>query len=513
MKTIMTVTIIFIAVYFAVSIGIGIYSRKAAVNVDNFVLGGRNIGPWISAFAYGTTYFSAVIFVGYAGQFGWNFGLSATWIGIGNAIIGSLLPWIILGRRTRIMTQHIGSRTMPDFFGIRYDSPALRIAASIIVFIFLIPYTASLYNGLSSLFALAFDIEYYWVIIIMAALTGIYVVLGGYLSAAINNAVQAVVMLVGIFAVVLAVLSANGGLSEAVAALSAKTAELDPGETIKSAYTSLFGPQPLSLLTVIILTSFGTWGLPQMVSKFYSIKSEDMIRKGAIISTVFAIIIAGGCYFLGGFGRLYDINVAEVGFDAIIPTILLSLKSNTIIALVILLVLAASMSTLASLVLASSSTITLDMIVPIKKKKQLTEGSKVTIMRLFIVFFIIVSAALAIVKDMFGFTFIAQMMGVSWGALAGAFLAPFMYGLYWRRTTKAAVWANFIFGVGVMTAQLIISATGTKLDGILGFIFSSSIRSGSFAMLGGLIIVPLVSLLTKAPDKEKLDPIFSCYAK
>lgn len=183
---------------------------------------------------------------------------------------------------------------------------------------------------------------------------------------------------------------------------------------------------------------------------------------------------------------------------------LMSLKSNTIIALVILLVLAASMSTLASLSLSSSSTLTLDMIVPLKKKKQLTERGKVSAMRLFVVFFIIVSAAVAIIKDMFGFTFIAQMMGVSWGALSGAFLAPFMYGLYWRRTTKASVWANFIFGVGVMTAQLIISATGTKLSGVLGYIFASSIRSGSFAMVGGLIVVPLVSLLTKAPDKEKL---------
>ena len=173
----MTLNIIFLVIFFAVMITVGVVCRKRAQDVNGFVLGGRSVGPWLSAFAFGTSYFSAVIFVGYAGQFGWNFGVASTWIGLGNAFIGSLLPWAILGRRTRIMTQHLGSRTMPDYFSLRYKSPALKIAASIIVFIFLIPYTASLFNGLSRLFNMAFPkIDYIWCVIAMAVLTGFYVI-------------------------------------------------------------------------------------------------------------------------------------------------------------------------------------------------------------------------------------------------------------------------------------------------------------------------------------------------
>ena len=297
----MAIKIILLVLFFASMIGVGLYCRKNATDVNGFVLGGRSVGPWLTAFAFGTSYFSAVIFIGYAGQFGWNFGLASTWIGLGNAFIGSLLAWVILGRRTRVMTQHIDSRTMPDFFGKRYNSESLKIAASVIVFIFLIPYTASLYNGLSSLFSMSFNIPYYVCIIVMAVLTCVYVVFGGYMATAVNDFVQGIIMLVGIVAVIAAVLKSNGGFTEAVISLSQIE---NSASEMTGSFASFFGPDPLSLLFVVILTSLGTWGLPQMVGKFYAIKNEDSIKKGTIISTVFAIIVAGGCYFLGGFGRL-----------------------------------------------------------------------------------------------------------------------------------------------------------------------------------------------------------------
>ena len=352
---------IMLVAFFVVMIGVGFYSRKHATNVSGFVLGGRSVGPWLTAFAFGTSYFSAVIFVGYAGQFGWNFGLASTWAGLGNAFIGSLLAWNVLGRRTRIMTQYLDAKTMPDFFGKRFNSVPLKVAASVIVFIFLIPYTASLYNGLSSLFGLVFDIPYWVVILVMAILTGFYVIFGGYMATAINDFIQGIIMLFGICAVIGAVLVDNGGLLKATQKLSAVPNEGWTG----GAFTSFLGPDPLALLFVVILTSLGTWGLPQMVGKFYAIKSEKDIHKGTVISTVFAIIVAGGCYFLGGFGRLYSDKIAineatgKPLFDTIIPTMLSTLPA-IIVAIVIVLVLSASMSTLSSLVLTSSSTFTLD---------------------------------------------------------------------------------------------------------------------------------------------------------
>lgn len=506
---------IMLVAFFAVMIFVGFYTRRHSTDVNGFVLGGRSVGPWLTAFAFGTSYFSAVIFVGYAGQFGWNFGMAATWAGLGNAFIGSLLAWNVLGRRTRVMTQHVDAKTMPDFFGKRFGSTPLKVAASVIVFIFLIPYTASLYNGLSSLFGLVFDIPYWVVIAVMAVLTGCYVIFGGYMATAINDFIQGIIMLFGICAVIGAVLADNGGLLEATKNLSSVTG--DAGW--QGAYTAFFGPDPLALLFVVILTSLGTWGLPQMVGKFYAIKSEKDIHKGTVISTVFAIIVAGGCYFLGGFGRLYSdkVTINEATgkplFDTIVPTMLSTLPS-LIIAVVIVLVLSASMSTLSSLVLTSSSTFTLDVIKP-ASKKEMTEKKQVMIMRIFIVFFILVSAIIAIFKDAHPeVTFIAQMMGVSWGALAGAFLAPFLYGLYWKGVTKAATVVCFVWGCAIAIIQLIITLGGVGISGwgtILGYIFKSSINSGVIAMVGGLVIVPIVSLFTKKQDAKELDALFACY--
>ena len=302
----MIVKILFLILFFLTMVGVGVYSRKHATNVNDFVLGGRSVGPWLTAFAYGTSYFSAVVFVGYAGQFGYKYGISATWIGIGNALIGSLLAWVILGRRTRVMSKHLSAATMPDYFGKRYDSKTLKIVASAIAFIFLIPYTASVYNGLSRLFEMAFDIPYSVCVIVMAALTGVYVILGGYMATAINDFIQGVIMLFGIVAVIVAVLNGQGGFYEAVMNLAEIESDVPLTMGQKGVFASFFGPDLPNLIGVVILTSLGTWGLPQMVHKFYAIKDEKSIKSGTIISTFFAIVVSGGCYFLGGFGRLYD---------------------------------------------------------------------------------------------------------------------------------------------------------------------------------------------------------------
>ena len=493
----MVTKVLFLILFFASMIAVGLYSRKHATNVNDFVLGGRSVGPWLTAFAYGTSYFSAVVFVGYAGQFGFKYGLSATWIGIGNAVIGSLLAWVVLGRRTRVMTKHLSASTMPDFFGKRFDSNSIKIAASIISFVFLIPYTASVYNGLSRLFGMAFDIPYAVCVIVMAALTGVYVVLGGYMATAINDFIQGIVMLFGIVAVIVAVLNGQGGFYEAVKSLA--EIESDVALTLgqKGVFASFFGPDLPNLLGVVVLTSLGTWGLPQMVHKFYAIKDEKSIRSGTIISTFFAIVVSGGCYFLGGFARLFDTPAiygenGAIVYDAIVPAMLATL-SDILIGIVVVLVLSASMSTLSSLVLTSSSTLTLDFLKG-NIIKDMDDKKQLKCMRVMLVFFIVISVVIAMDPP----TFIAQLMGISWGALAGAFLAPFMYGLYWKGVTKASVWASFACGVLL-----------TVLNMFFKFI-ASPINAGAAAMVAGLIIVPVVSLVTPKMEKAKLDKIFVC---
>lgn len=493
----MAVKIGIIFFFVCVVIGIGIYARKHTKSVDGFVLGGRSVGPWLSAFAFGTSYFSAVIFIGYAGQFGWKYGLSAFWIGVGNALLGSLLAWWVLGPRIREITQRLKATTMPEFFGKRYHSKALRVASAAIIFVFLIPYTASVYNGLSRLFGMAFGLPYEVCIIGMAVVTCIYVVLGGYMATVLNDFVQGIVMLLGIVAVIAAVLAGQGGFSEAIISLSQIPAE---GSSMNGAFISMFGPDLFNLLGVVILTSLGTWGLPQMVSKFYAIKSGPAIKQGAIISTVFAFIVAGGSYFLGGFARLFGDEIAFSAqgtpiYDSIIPTMLSGLP-DILLGVVVVLVLSASMSTLSSLVLTSSSSLTLDLLKD-NVIKSMSDRSQIVWMRGLIVVFVVISAALALVQYTSTITFIAQLMSISWGALAGAFLGPLLWGVYSGRISKAAVWASFIVGVGLTVSNMFI-----------GFI-DSPINCGALAMLLSLVVVPLVSLVTpsvsfqvKPPSRE-----------
>lgn len=496
----MLIKIILLLLFFGSMIAVGLYSRKKASSTADFVLGGRSVGPWLSAFAYGTSYFSAVVFVGYAGQFGWKYGVASTWIGLGNAILGSLMAWVAMGRRTRVMTHHLNVATMPDFFAKRYDCNVIRVVASVIAFVFLIPYTASVYNGLSRLFGMAFDVPYEVCVITMAVLTGVYVILGGYLATAINDFIQGIIMLIGIVVVILAVLNGQGGFMEAIRKLSEIPSDVPATMGQQGVFASFFGADPLNLLGVIVLTSLGTWGLPQMVHKFYAIKSERAIKTGTIVSTFFAVIVSGGCYFLGGFARLFDSEAihntdGSVIYDAIIPSMLSTLP-DLLIGIVIVLVLSASMSTLSSLVLTSASTLTLDFLKD-NVIKDMDDKKQLKFIRLLIIFFIVVSIVLALNPP----TFIAQLMGISWGALAGAFLAPFLYGLYWKGITKAGVWTSFICGVGITVSNM-----------FLHFI-DSPINAGATAMIASLIVTPLVSLVTPKINKDFLEKVFVCYEK
>ena len=510
----MFVKICLVIIFFGVAIGVGIYCKSSTKSVDGFVLGGRNVGAWMSAFAFGTSYFSAVVFVGYAGQFGWKYGLAAFWAGLGNAVLGSLMAWWVLGPRTREMTHRIGATTMPEFFGKRYNSKALRIAAAAIIFVFLIPYTASVYNGLSRLFGMAFGLPYEVCVIAMAVITCIYVVVGGYMATVVNDFLQGIVMLVGIVAVIFAVMGSNGGFMESMTLLS----QVDGGTGFQGVFTSMFGPDPANLLGVVILTSLGTWGLPQMVQKFYAIKSGPAIKQGAIISTLFAVVVAGGCYFLGGFGRLYADDIAYTAsgtpvYDSIIPTMLSSLP-EILMGLIIVLVLSASMSTLAGLVLNSSSTLTLDLIEG-NIVKNMDEKKRVIYMRAFIVVFIAISAGIALVQYHSTITWIAQLMGISWGALSGAFIGPYLWGLYSGKISKAAVWTSFVFAVVLTTGNMIVGLVGltpalqSAVAGIpvVEWVFANGLNCGAFAMMASIVIVPLVSLFTKAVPFDVNPPL------
>lgn len=518
-------TLIILAVYVAIMVGIGIYTSKRTKSSDDFMLGGRSVGSWLTAFSYGTTYFSAVVFIGYAGQFGWMYGASAAWVGIGNAIIGSLIPFFLIGKRTRLMTNHIGARTMPEYFEHRFDSKALKTISAAIVFIFLIPYTASVYNGLSRLFGMVFNLGENgatYIIIAMAVLSAAYVTLGGYKATALNDFFQGIIMLIGIATVVALTIQKKDGLSAAIDALNV-IPDSTKGKT--GTLGSLFGPDPINLLGVVILTSLGTWGLPQMVQKFYAIKNEDAIKKGAIISTLFALVVAGGSYFMGGFVRLYcttsasdtDKSLIEVVngkpvYDTMVPALIKTALPNILIGLVVVLVLSASLSTLSSLVLTSSSTLTNDLIKP--RVKNFNDKKQMTFMRVFIAVFLVISVIIACNKN----ASISTLMSYSWGALSGAFLGPFLYGLFMKKASRAACWTSFCTGIGISVLHMLLfSMNISAFDGIKQAVIDlncplnllSPINAGAIAMIISLVIVPLVSMFTKSPDDKIVENAFS----
>ncbi|MDE6783752.1 MAG: sodium:solute symporter family protein [Ruminococcus sp.] len=489
------------------------------------MLGGRSVGSWLTAFSYGTTYFSAVVFIGYAGQFGWSYGISATWVGIGNAVIGSLIPFFLIGRRTRLMTNHLGAKTMPEYFEKRFDSKALKTAAALIVFVFLIPYTASVYNGLSRLFGMVFDLGANGgtiIIILMAVLSAVYVTLGGYKATALNDFFQGIIMLIGIATVVVLTVQKKDGFSAAVDALNSVSDSSTPSGTLGS----LFGPDPLNLFGVVLLTSLGTWGLPQMVQKFYAIKDEAAIKKGAVISTFFALVVAGGSYFMGGFVRLYcTLDSADTSgktlietangkpvFDTMVPALIHQALPNMLIGLIVVLVLSASLSTLSSLVLTSSSTLTNDLIKP--RIKNFDDKKQMLCIRVFIAVFLVISVIIACNKN----ASISTLMSYSWGALSGAFLGPFLYGLFLKKASPAAVWASLCTGISITIVHMVLFSLGiSAFDGIKQAVVNlncplnllSPINAGAFAMIISLIIVPVVSSFTKAPEEKVVSYAFA----
>ena len=474
---------VYLAVYAAILVSVGIYSRRKVKTLNDFFLGGRTMGAWMSAFSYGTAYFSAVIFIGYAGKIGWGFGISSVWIGLGNAFIGSLLAWLVIGRRTRRVTQQMNVSTMPEFFEKRYGCKNLKILSAIMVFVFLVPYSASVYSGLSYLFEAIFGIPFYLGMLIMAVLTAIYLVLGGYFATALSDFIQGIIMFVGIIFVIAYTLAAPqvGGLAAGLQKLQA----IDPK------LAAPIGPAGWwPLLSLVVLTSLGSWGLPQMVHKFYAIKDEKAINKGTIISTVFALLIAGGAYFVGSFGHLFlkevpiDAVTGAKNFDMIMPQLLQSALPDMLIGIVVVLVLSASMSTLASLVLVSSSAISIDLFgILAPNAKDIT---KRRLMRVLCGVFVALSFFLALGK----FTTIITLMSISWGTLSGAFLAPFLYGLYWKKTTKIGAWSGVVVGL-VMSIVLNFMVPGIN-----------SPMAGTITMATTLVLVPIVSLLTPKYSTE-----------
>lgn len=474
---------LFIALFFAAMLGISWFASKKVKSLDDFHLGGRKIGPWLSALAYGATYFSAVIFVGYAGKLGWGFGMGAVWIGISNAVIGTWLAWKVMAEPTRSMTRRLNVQTMPELFEVRYDCKWLKVVSAIVIFIFLTPYCASVYQGLGMMVESALNIPYAWACIALAVITGIYLIAGGYFADALTAVVQAAFMFIGVILIGVFFFKSTGGFTQAVADLAAVSPER----------ASVFGADPKNLFWLVMLTSLGVWGLPQMVHKFYAIESKQSIAKGTVISTLWALIVGGAAYLFGAFGYSQLGGVLPAGgFDAVIPTMMTQMMPEVMLGLIVVMLLAASMSTLASLVLASSSSIAIDLIKGVVKK-DMSDRDVTKWMRVLCGVFMLISVVIAL----FQVDVIVNLMSFSWGAVAGVCIGPYIFGVHWKRTTTAGAWAGMI-------SALLVTLVMSMLPAFAG----QSPMIGVLSMFASLIMTPVVSLMTKPMDAEHLSRIY-----
>ncbi len=506
-------TLVALCVYAVAMALIGCFSYGKSKTLDGFLIGGRNIGAWATAFAYGTSYFSAVVFVGYAGQHGWNIGVGAIWIGIGNALLGCLLSWLLFANRTRKMTKKLNVKTMPDYFEKRYDAKGLKVLSAVIIFVFLVPYSAAVYKGLGSLFSAIFPGVETWVwMLIIATLTAVYLVVGGYIATAYTDLVQGMVMLVGVVCLVVAVLKHDsvGGIGHLMENLRNFTSlPNDPNPTTGTQLTSIFGGSSFKFLCFnIMLTSFGTWGLPQMIGKFYAIKDTAAIKRGTVISTIFCIVIGCGAYLIGSTSRLIlDGQLPEGGIDSVIPTMLMQVLGNgtmgiILLSLIVILLLSASMSTLSSVVLTSASAVAVDLIPAVRKKPTKPEA-QMLLTRLLCLAFVACSFIFATRN----IPIIVSLMSFSWGLVSGCFIGPYIWGLFSKKITKIGAYAGVLSGLlTVGGATLVIS-----LQSGFSAAAARSPEMGVAAMAVSMIVVPVVSALTKIKDRERVEEIFSCY--
>jgi SSS family solute:Na+ symporter len=483
------VGIIFLIVFLALMTGIGIWGMRRTKTLGDFFLGGRSLGPWISAVAYGTSYFSAVIFIGFAGTQGWQFGLKALWIALGNALIGAGAAWLALARRTRRMTQNLDAMTMPEFLQERYGARHLKPVAASIIFFFLLPYSASVFKGLGHLFEKVFGIPYDTALLIMIAFTGIYLILGGYFAIAVTDFIQGIIMFAGALLLVAVLSDQGGGYLEMVK----KTAE-----QYRAHIPQEGRPAALTVISLVFMTSFGTWGLPQMTQKFYAIKNEAVIPKAALVTTVFALVIGFSAYSTGAFSHVFfsleSVPRNEAGqilYDLIVPTLLTTHLPELLLSLILLLVLSASMSTLSSLVLVSSSSVAIDLY-PSRQDAKSGKDRSVAMMRFLSAIFIIISYFIS----RFQIGIIVYLMSLSWGVVSGAFAAPYILGLYSKRMSKAGAYAGLLSGAAVMI--------------LLFFIWgpSRSPLAASLAIVIPFIVTPLVSAFTVPPEGELLSRAF-----
>ena len=503
---------IFVAAYVFFILYVGLKSRKDSGGGEGYLLGGRSIGPVITSFSFAATYISGVCMVN-AGKIGWDWGIGAMWNAWGNVLLSIVFMWFFLGTRSRRMSEKLGVQTLPDFLRARYKTEYFKLVGSIVLFVFMIPYTAAVFSSLSYMFTSVFNLPYIGAVIVMAILAAVYLVVGGYKAAAKIDVVQGGIMVIG--GIILAVATINskevGGLAEGIERMKAiapfvnsQGVQATGSDIINFGFNGSFGLL-MGIIPFVLMTSWAPNGLPQMATKFFAIKSAKQVKIGGIVCTILGFIIITGVHVPGLFIHLFYDKLPAGGTNVLVPDMLTKIFDSSLVgqlclSLILLLVLSASMSTLAGLVLSSSAALGMDFIKGYVAKN-LDEKKTTLLLRVCTLFFV----AAALILALLNLGVISSIQSLAWGSMSGFFLAPYIFGTMGKKVTKAGAIAGSI--VGLACAVLIPTVVKSSVPALAPY--CSTINACAIATLLPLIVTPIVSSFTKKMDKEYVDEIFA----
>ncbi len=504
---------IFVAAYVIFVLVVGLRSRKdSAGGGDSYLLGGRSIGPVITSFSFAATYISGVCMVN-AGKIGWDWGIGSMWNAWGNVLLSIVFMWFFLGTRSRNISAKLGVQTLPDYLRARYQTEFFKLVGSIVLFVFMIPYTAAVFSSLSYMFTRVFQLPYIGAVIVMAILAAVYLVVGGYKAAAKIDVIQGGIMVVGGLILAIATISAKevGGLSAGLEKLrsiapftNSQGVEATGSDIVNFGFNGNWGLL-MGIIPFVLMTSWAPSGLPQMATKFFAIKDAKQVRIGGIVCTILGLIIITGVHVPGLFIHLFYDKLPEGGTNVLVPDLLTRIFGSGFggqlcLSLILLLVLSASMSTLAGLVLSSSAALGMDFIKGYCAKG-LDEKKTTTLLRFCTIFFVFAALVLALLN----LGVISSIQSLSWGAISGFFLAPYVYSALSKKVTKAGAITGSIIGLAcaVLIPTLVKSAAPSIAK------YCSTVNACAIATVIPLIITPIVSAFTKKPDPDFIEHIFS----
>ena len=504
---------VFVAAYVAFILIVGLRTRKesAGGGKESFLLGGRSIGPVVTSFSFAATYISGVCMVN-AGKVGWDWGIGAMWNAWGNVLLSIAFMWFFLGTRSRRISAKLNVQTMPDYLRARYQTEYFKLVGSLVLFFFMIPYTAAVFSSLSYMFTRVFNLPYIGAVIVMAVLATVNLVVGGYKAAAKIDVLQGGIMVVGGVILAVATLSAKevGGLAEGLRRLR----EIEPfvnsaGVTATGRDITNFGFNGnagllLGVIPFVIMTSWAPNGLPQMATKFFAIKDAKLVRTGAIVCTILGFIIITGVHIPGLFIHLFYSELPAGGTNVLVPDMLTKIFGNDFIgqvclSIIMLLVLSASMSHLASQVLSSAAAIGMDFLKGYFLK-DLSEQKTTLLLRVCTVLFMLAALVLALLN----LGVISSIQSLAWGAISGFFLAPYVFGTLGKTVTKAGAIAGSI--AGLACALLIPTLVKAAFPALAPY--CTTVNACAVATVLPLAVTPVVSAFTKKLDPAYLDTIF-----